>query len=33
MPDYPLYRLTAMLYDVVPDILKETGKVGHLALA
>lgn len=27
MPDYPLYRLTAMLYNVVPDILKETGKV------
>lgn len=26
MPDYPLYKLTAMLYQVVPDILKSTGK-------
>ncbi|PRW60618.1 citrate synthase [Chlorella sorokiniana] len=27
MPDYPLYKLVALLYDVVPDILTQTGKV------
>ncbi|KAI7838691.1 hypothetical protein COHA_007492 [Chlorella ohadii] len=27
MPDYPLYKLVALLYDVVPDILIQTGKV------
>jgi hypothetical protein len=27
MPDYPLYKLAALLYKVVPDILKSTGKV------
>ncbi|EFN53804.1 hypothetical protein CHLNCDRAFT_36371 [Chlorella variabilis] len=27
MPEYPLFKLTALLYQVVPDILKQTGKV------
>ena len=27
MPDYPLFKLVSMLYEVVPDILTQTGKV------
>jgi len=27
MPDYPLFRLVSQLYDVVPDVLNQTGKV------
>ncbi|KAL4444342.1 hypothetical protein ABPG75_012079 [Micractinium tetrahymenae] len=27
MPEYPLFKLTSLLYDVVPDILTQTGKV------
>lgn len=27
MPDYPLFKLTSLLYEVVPDILTQTGKV------
>eukprot|EP00887_Chlorella_sp_A99_P005898 scaffold1.g5898.t1 len=26
-PDYPLFRLVSLLYDVVPDVLTQTGKV------
>lgn len=29
MPDYPLYKLAAALYKVVPDILKSTGKIAN----
>lgn len=28
MPDYPLFNLVSLLYEVVPDILMQTGKVG-----
>jgi hypothetical protein len=28
MPDYPLFKLVSLLYEVVPDILLQTGKVG-----
>jgi citrate synthase len=27
MPDYPLFRLVSQLYEVVPDVLAQTGKV------
>jgi citrate synthase len=27
MPDYPLFKLVSMLYEVVPDVLTQTGKV------
>lgn len=27
MPDYPLFKLVSQLYDVVPDVLSQTGKV------
>lgn len=27
MPDYPLFKLVSLLYEVVPNVLKETGKV------
>ena len=27
MPEYPLFRLVSILYEVVPDILMQTGKV------
>ena len=27
MPDYPLFQLVSQLYDVVPDVLTQTGKV------
>lgn len=27
MPEYPLFKLTSLLYEVVPDILTQTGKV------
>ena len=27
MPDYPLFKLVSLLYEVVPDILTQTGKV------
>ena len=27
MPDYPLFKLVSMLYEIVPDILTQTGKV------
>ena len=27
MPDYDLFKLVSLLYDVVPDILTQTGKV------
>lgn len=28
MPDYPLFKMCSDLYDVVPDVLTKTGKVG-----
>ena len=27
MPDYPLFKLVSMLYEIVPNILTQTGKV------
>lgn len=27
MPDYPLFKLVSLLYEVVPEVLKQTGKV------
>lgn len=29
MPDYPLFKLVADLYEVVPEVLGKTGKVGR----
>ena len=26
-PDYPLFKLVSLLYEVVPDVLTQTGKV------
>lgn len=29
LPDFPLFKLVAQLYEVVPAVLGKTGKVGH----
>jgi hypothetical protein len=31
LPDYPLFKLVSKMYEVVPGVLKETGKVSAVS--